>query len=103
GTAQGVSSMTWAWGAVNGASAYKLYEASSPATVIYTGAASTFTEIGLSTNTAYGAQVTAIVSGVESPLSPSVTDYTMAAVPGQPSFSNVFYTSFTVTWATNNN
>jgi hypothetical protein len=103
GTAQGVSSMTWAWGAVTGATAYKLYMATSPTTVVYTGAANTFTEINLSTNTAYGRQVSAIVSGVESPLSPSVTDYTMAAVPGQPAFSNVFYTSFTVTWATNGN
>src|SRR5437762_1804794 len=88
GTAQGISSITWTWGS-NGADSYKLYMASSPTTVIYSGSNPFFPETGLSTNTAYGRMVTAVVSGIESPLSAAVTTYTNAAVPGQPAFTNV--------------
>ena len=103
GTAVGVSSISWAWGGITGASAYTLYMATSPSTAVYTGLANSFIEMNLSTNTAYGRVVSATVNGVMSPLSAAVTTYTLAATPGQPQFSNVFYTSFTVTWATNGN
>src|SRR4029077_194634 len=52
--------------------------------------------------TAYGRVVTAVINGVESALSPSATTYTLAATPGAGVFTNVQYTSFTVTWAANN-
>jgi len=103
GTALGVSSISWTWDAVSGASQYRIYQATSPSTLVGTSLTTSFVEIGLSTNTAYGRQVTAIVGGFESALSASATVYTLAAVPGQPIFSNVAFTSFTITWATNSN
>src|SRR6185436_18665839 len=39
---------------------------------------------------------------VESSLSAAATTYTYAATPSSGSFSNVLYTSFTVTWTANN-
>ena len=103
GNVQGVSSITWTWGDV-GADSYVLYMATSPSTIVFSPIASTFyTETNLSTNTAYGRVVAAVDGGVQGALSNSATTYTAAAVPGQPSFSNVSYSSFTVTWSTNTN
>jgi len=105
GNAIGVSSISWAWGAFSNIPgiSYILYQATSPTTQVYSGTANSFTEPNLSTNTAYGRVVSAMLSGVQSPLSAAVTTYTDAAVPGQPVPSSVSYTSFTVTWSTNTN
>ncbi len=103
GTAVDVSAINWAWGAVSGASEYRLYLATSPTTMVYSGIANSYLETGLSTNTAYGRVVSAVLSGVESDLSAGVTTYTKAATPGQPAFSNVMFTSFTATWPVNGN
>jgi len=43
-----------------------------------------------------------MISGVESAFSTVASTYTLAATPGDGVFSNVFYTSFTVTWPANN-
>src|SRR5439155_8876378 len=104
GTALGVSSISWTWSAVTGAQSYNVYSASSPTTALGSGlGAPTFNETGLSTNTAYGIQVSAFVNGVESPLTPATTRYTQSAQPGAPSASNVGYSSFTITWGANHN
>jgi hypothetical protein len=103
GVALGISSITWIWNSVPGATQYKVFEASSPATLITTVAVSSYTETNLSTNLPYGNVVAAIVGGVQGPLSAAATTYTLAAVPGQPVASQVFFTSFTVTWATSGN
>jgi fibronectin type 3 domain-containing protein len=104
GTAQGVSSITWTWDSVTGASAYNLYIASSPATLIGTiNSGTSYDDVNLSTNTAYGRVVTAVNAGGQSALSNSATAYTLAAIPGQGVPSNVSYTSFTVTWSANQN
>ena len=83
-----------------------MYNAASTTTLVTTQFSPIFVETNLSTNTAYGRVVTAIVNGVESACrsgSAVATTYTLAATPGQPQFSNVSFTSFTVTWATNGN
>jgi len=102
GTALGISSISWNWNTVTGASAYNIYQATSTAPLIASTTTTNFIETGLSSNTAYGRVVTSIVNGLESPLSSAATTYTFAAAPGTPVFTNVFNTSFTVTWATNN-
>src|SRR5207245_2112681 len=76
GAAQGVSSITWTWSSVTGASSYNLYQATSSALVQSAIVGLSVTEVGLATNTAYGRRVTAIVSGVETALSISATAYT---------------------------
>jgi hypothetical protein len=103
GTALGHSSISWTWNTVPGASEYLLYSTSG-SVLISSGMASPFyTETGLSTNTAYGRRVTAVVSAVESGLSASATTYTQAAVPGTPSFSGIGSSSVTISWSANNN
>src|SRR5258708_36406584 len=68
GTAVGVSSITWAWGAVTGASDYRLYMATSPTTLVAaTSGPNSYIETGLSTNTAYGRMVTAVICGAANP------------------------------------
>ncbi|HVO32852.1 MAG TPA: fibronectin type III domain-containing protein, partial [Elusimicrobiota bacterium] len=94
---------SWTWNAVAGASSYDLYEATSAATLIVSAPTAGYVEVNLSTNTPYGRMVTAVVNGAESVLSASATAYTSAATPGQPGFSAVAYTSFTVTWADQGN
>jgi hypothetical protein len=100
--AASLTSITWLWGTVSGATAYNLYNAGSPTTALYTGASANFVETGLSTNTAYTRAVTAVV-GTEGSLSPAVTGYTLAAAPGMPSFPMVGISSITLNWATNGN
>ena len=105
GSALGVSSISWTWDAFSGIPgiSYNVYQATSPATRIYSGALNSFIETGLSTNTANGVAVSAMLDGIESPLSAAATAYTDAAVPGRPDPSSVLYTSFTVTWSVNSN
>ena len=51
GVAQGVSSITWTWNSVVGASSYNLYIASSPSTLIANITSGTsYNDINLSTN-----------------------------------------------------
>jgi len=104
GSPLGVSSITWTWNSVGGASSYSLYMATSPATLIAGGIViSTYTEIGLSTNTSYGRVVSAVVSGSTSSLSTGATTFTLAATPGVPNFTNILSSSFTVSWSSNTN
>jgi len=99
----GVSSISWNWNLVAGATAYNLYEATAPATLVISTPTAGFVETGLSTNTQYGLVVTAIVNSKESAQSPAVSSYTFAAIPGAPVPNSVDYTSFTVTWSTSAN
>ena len=85
GTALGVSSITWQWNSVVGASSYNLYMATSPTTLIANiNSGTTYNEVGLSTNVAYGRVVTAVNAGGESALSASATTYTFASIPTIP-------------------
>src|SRR5439155_11080790 len=102
GTALGVSSISWTWGAITGAQTYNLYYATG--TLVASGLTGTSTnEVGLSTNIAYGRQLTAVVNGIESALSPITTVYTMAARSEAPMATNVGYSSFTVRKSANQN
>ena len=73
GVALGVSSISWTWSTVTGAQSYNVYPASNPVLPLVNVSTSPWVELGLSTNTAYGVQVTAVVNGVESALSPATT------------------------------
>ena len=95
GTALSVSTISWTWNPVADAQSYNVYPASNPVSPIGNVLSPAWIETGLSTNTAYGLQVTAIISGVESVLSPATTRYTLAAVPTVPVPSVVGYSSFT--------
>ena len=103
GTALDVADISWAWNPVAGASSYNVYPASNPVSPIATMVTPAWTEAGLSTNIAYGVQVTAVIQTFESVLSPGVTVYTLAAVPTIPVPSQVAFSSFTITWTGNQN
>ena len=97
GVALGVSSISWTWSTVTGAQSYNLYYATG--TLDIAGISGTsVNEINLSTNVAYGRQVTAVVNGIESPLSAATTVYTLAATPTIAVFSGVSNNQFTITW-----
>jgi hypothetical protein len=103
GTALGVSSITWTWGAVPGATSYNIYLATEPTTQIGSVAAAPFSETGLSTNTANGI-VVAVVDGLGTgPLSPAATAYTLAAPATSFAVAQIYYSSITVQWAPNGN
>ena len=105
GTALGVSSISWTWDAVSGASSYSVYPASNPAVPIATVGSPGWIETGLSTNTAYGRVVTVTVGIVQSALSDSATVYTLADAPARSSITVVTTVSAALTWsvATNPN
>ena len=104
GTALGVSSVSWNWNTVSGAGSYNLYMASSPATLVQSGIAGPpYEETGLSTNTAYGRVVTAMIGPIETGLSNSATTYTLAAIPSGSALAGVFTTSVAFQWNANDN
>src|SRR5207249_6815025 len=70
--ALGVSSIHWTWSTITGAQTYNLYYATG--TLAAGGLTGTSTdEVGLSTNVAYGRQLSAVVNGIESALSAITT------------------------------
>ena len=99
----GVSSISWNWGTVVGAQSYNVYPASNPVSPVANVSSPPWPELNLSTNVAYGIQVTAVVNGVESALTLPTTVYTFAAIPSTPVPSGVGYSSFTITWGANQN
>ena len=101
GTAQGVSSITWTWGSVAGATQYKFYPSTGGAAIALTNPA--LIQSSLSTNTAYGAHVSAVNSGTESALTAITTTYTLAADPVSQAVTSVGVSSASVTWGVNQN
>lgn len=97
------TSITWTWSAAAGALSYDVYEASSPSTLLANVASATYPEVGLSTDTQYGIVVTAVTGAGQSILSPAGYAYTLAAPPTGLSVSQVFSSSFTVSWAADTN
>ncbi|MCX5792347.1 MAG: fibronectin type III domain-containing protein, partial [Elusimicrobia bacterium] len=100
----GVSSVSWSWAAAGSALNYKLYVASSPATLMATVAAPPYIRTGISTNTYTGILVAAVNLAGESAKSDSVSTYTLAAVPVNLSTAAAPATStITVQWGANGN
>ena len=76
--ALGVSSITWSWTASSGAASYQLFNTTNvPVSPLLSSAVSSFTQTGLSTNTAYSLYVQAIGSSGTINSSP-LTRYTLA-------------------------
>lgn len=101
GALQGVSSITWTWDSVGGATQYKFYPSTGGAAVALTNPA--FIQIKLSTNTAYSGRVSAVNAGGESALATSVTTYTLAAPPAYQAIAWAGVSSAAVNWAMNQN
>lgn len=85
GTALGVSSVTWSWNPVAGATSYDLYSASatSPGAYFAAGFAGTeYIQSGLAANTSYTVRIAAAdIEAVEGPLSVAAAVYTAAEAP----------------------
>jgi len=99
----GNSSITWTWNPVPAATAYNVYQATSPTTLIANVVVTTFTETGLTLNTLYGRTVAAVIAGSEHALCHATSSYTLTPPPGAPTFTEVAFTSATVNWNANGN
>lgn len=104
GIAQDTRSIFWSWNPVDGATSYDVFSASAGGRIHQTSAQS-FTQTGLSTNTAYGIRIIAVMPGGNGTLSDAATAYTLAAVPaaGSPPLNNVSTGSFLAQWLSNEN
>jgi fibronectin type 3 domain-containing protein len=92
----GVSSISWSWSASPGAASYIIL--STTGFLLGTAASAPFSEIGLSTNSAYAVCVAAVNGSDQSDPACSQQVYTLTAVPGQPVFSSISYSSATLSW-----
>lgn len=101
GAAQGVSSITWTWDSVAGATQYKFYPSTGGAAIALVNP--TLTQIKLSTNTAYGARVSAVNLSGESGLTATVTTYTLAAPPISLAIPLIGISSVSANWGINQN
>jgi len=99
GAAQGVSSVTWTWSSVAGASQYKFYPSTGGAAI--TLASPSLVQTGLSANTACRGRVSAVNSGGEGAQAAEASVYTLAAVPGSPAIASLWTSSASATWAPN--
>ncbi|MBI4248018.1 MAG: S8 family serine peptidase, partial [Elusimicrobia bacterium] len=102
GSALGVSTITWSWGASSGALSYNVYSATS-STLLGNGVSTAAVVSALSTNTAYGIRVTGVNNSAESSLSQATTVYTLAAPPTSFALVEVHISSISVAWAANTN
>jgi phosphodiesterase/alkaline phosphatase D-like protein len=100
-----VFSVTVGWGAVTGATSYKLERApdagGAPGTwaQVQGGiAATTFDNTGTSPNTIFWYRVRATDASGDGPYSPPTRTMTLPLAPGTPTFSSVTGTSLTVSW-----
>jgi hypothetical protein len=89
GVALGVSSISWTWNAVPGATSYNVYSAA-PMTLIMSLLTNSFTETGLTANTSYTRVTTAIVGAQESSPSNTATVSTLGT-PVSVLFNNQFH------------
>jgi hypothetical protein len=103
----GTSSLTWTWtqGTISAAEGYALYSSSSNVfitTVAFTSPAS-FTQTGLSPNTAASVMVAAYNLGGYGPLSKSSTYYTLAATPSTLTITAASFERVSLHWYPNGN
>ncbi|MBI4667927.1 MAG: NHL repeat-containing protein [Elusimicrobia bacterium] len=101
GTALGISSITWSWDMVSGAS-YRILTSTSGTVAVSLGT-NTYTETNLSTNTAYTRLITAYNDLGAS--SATITAYTLSTAPVNLAVStgSVTHNSLTLAWDTNTN
>lgn len=81
----GVSSITWSWGAVTGASNYRLYYATNTSSLLTTLTSPAFLQTGLAANTTYGLFIRGMAGGVDGPgTSVSMGTYANPVTAGSP-------------------
>ncbi|MBI2069680.1 MAG: SBBP repeat-containing protein [Elusimicrobia bacterium] len=107
GTGIGTSSITWSWAIdISSQTGYHVAYATNTTSYVSTStlasSATSFTETGLSTNTAYSRVVISLEPASNS-TSSAKTVYTLAAVPGNLAASQVFVSSIVLTWSANTN
>ncbi|MFI5345768.1 MAG: fibronectin type III domain-containing protein [Elusimicrobiota bacterium] len=99
--ALGISSVTWTWNAVAGAASYNFYPSSGGPAIPSAG--TSLSQTALSTDTAYGARVSAVNPYGEGPLSLSTSVFTLAAPPSSFSLVQTASTTVAVSWGANTN
>lgn len=92
----GVSSAAWSWPSVPGATAYDFYPSTGGPAIVVT--AASLTQTDLSTNTAYGGRVAAAGPSGQSPLTASVSGYTLAAPATGFAVVSVASSAVTLSW-----
>jgi hypothetical protein len=104
GVATSTGSIFWSWNAVTGATSYQVF--SDPANIQLQSVlapTTSWSETGLSINTAYSRKVQASDSTSSSGFSNIVTRYTQAQAPLNLSTTSVTSTSVSLSWNANNN
>ena len=104
GTPQTTQTIFWSWPVVNNALSYEILTATG-LTPLGTSVLASFTQTGLSTNTAFGVVVRAVMPGGPGKLSETTTAFTLAAIPfigGNP-VTNISTGNFVVSWVANSN
>jgi len=96
-------SITWTWSPVGFADEFRIYQATSPTTLVATSLTTSYTETGLSTNTAYGRFVRAYNILGESLDSNHTTFYTLAVAPVNLQITEVYSSSVTLVWENGGN
>ena len=104
GAVLGVSSISWTWAAVPGASAYYVHPATAPAAVSASPAGPAFAQENLAPNTTYSVTVSALNDSGESQASPAAIPVaTLANMPSGLTLTAVHSTSATLAWGLNGN
>ncbi len=103
-TTRTATSIDWGWTDPGGVTNFRVYNATS-GVLLGTPVVSTFTEVGLGTNTQHAIRVSAVTNAGEGPLSPSASAYTSAAAPGPftPTITGLTTGSFLLNWTFNGN
>ncbi len=101
-TTRTATSIDWSWTDPGGVTNFRVYNATS-GVLLGTPVVSTFTEVGLGTNTQHSIRVSAVTNAGEGPLSPSASAYTSAAPPGPSPISGLTTGSFLLNWTFNDN
>ena len=102
GSVLGVSSLSWTWVDGGAAVRYRVFSAST-GTLLAEVAAPSFTQTGLSTNTAAGIQVEPFTESASAGLSPPTTTFTAAATPGATSIPVAGLDLVFLNWTLNTN
>ncbi|MBI4248700.1 MAG: hypothetical protein HY611_04285 [Elusimicrobia bacterium] len=104
GSALDTHTLFWSWTPIQPATGYRVFQ-SSTGQVLASPAINSFTQTGLSTNTAQSIRVVALAPSEETPLSSAATAYTLAAVPDPVAIpiTEVSSGSFAVAWNSNGN
>jgi fibronectin type 3 domain-containing protein len=97
------SEIGWSWPLVPGATAYSIATSANVVLQTLNDPATSWTEVGLSTNTAYSRKILASNDASSSTYSSAVTRYTHAAAPAAVAMTSRTSNSITLTWSAEGN